>query len=470
MGKAIFRFAPSPTGLLHAGNARTGIVNWLYARKLGGQFMLRLDDTDRERSKQEYEDAIIEDLKWLGLDWDIFARQAERMDRYDEIIAQLKSIGRLYPCYETEEELSLKRKVQLSRGLPPIYDRGSLNLTPDQVKAYEAEGRKPHWRFKLRAGDVSWQDEVRGKVAFDGAKLSDPVLIRQDGTPLYTITTIVDDIDFGITHIVRGEDHVTNTAIQIQLFEALDGTIPIFGHLPLITDATGSGLSKRLGSLSLQDLRAERFHPMALNNLLAHLGTGIPVVPHTDINGLVQDFDINHYSRSTPKFDMAELAQINAKLLHIKPFSKAIEEFYDMGIISPPSQLTSKTRQDLENFWDVIRGNLEVMDDVRFWFEVCFGHIPARDHLDRTYIETALALLPKEPWDQTTWSQWTTALKEKTGRKGKDLFHPLRKVLTDCDDGPELKLLLPIIGYDRVTRRLQEFLAAEDQTSNKAAG
>ncbi len=325
------RFAPSPTGKLHVGNVRTAIIVWLSARKLGGTFMLRLDDTDEERSTEEYADAIMRDLKWLGMEWDEFARQRDRMDRYDECIQELKESGRLYPCYETSEELALKRKSLLSRGLPPIYDRAALELSDEQKEKYEAEGRKPHWRFLLKHNPIEWNDLIRGAVKFEGKDLADPVLIREDGRPLYHLCSVIDDIDFNITHIIRGEDHVTNSAAHVQMFEALGAKPPAMAHLSLISDAEGGKLSKRIGSLGIETLRdEEKLHPMAILSYLAYLGTSLPIEATKDRADLIEKFDFNNFSRSTPKFDIEELFRLNTKLLHetsLKRLSRSLKKW-----------------------------------------------------------------------------------------------------------------------------------------------
>jgi len=441
------RFAPSPTGRLHVGNARIALVNWLYARKHGGTFLLRLDDTDVERSKQEHADAILRDMEWLGLTHDRFARESDRMDRYMAATEALKASGRLYPCYETPAELELKRKSLLTRGLPPIYDRAALKLTDDERRKLEGEGHRPHWRLKLAAGDVAWDDLVRGPCHFQGAHLSDPVLVREDGRPLYTLSSAVDDIDLGITHVIRGEDHVANTAVQIQLFQALfdalgGGPVPVFAHLPLLVDASGGALSKRFGSLSLETLRADGIEPMAINSLLAHLGTADPVEPFLHLGDLIQGFDFKRFGRAAPRFDPRELQQVNAKLLHLLPYAEVADRLKAMGLA-----------QAGEAFWLAVRGNIERLADARDWWAVCQGAIaPALDNIDMA--QKAAALLPAEPWDEKTWSQWTGAIAQATGLKGKALFLPLRRALTGRDHGPELKSLLPLIGRARATARL----------------
>ena len=319
------RFAPSPTGRLHVGNARVALVNWLFARQGGGSFLLRMDDTDAERSTEAFAQGIEEDLTWLGLAWAEFARQSDRTDRYDLAAERLKEAGRLYPCYETPDELSLKRKAQLSAGRPPIYDRAALKLSEADRKALEAEGRRPHWRFKLEHAAIDWQDLVRGPQHFEGDKLSDPVLIREDGRPLYTLSSVVDDAELEVSHVIRGEDHVANTAVQVQLFQALGARVPGFGHLPLLMDAQGKGLSKRLGSLSLEALRGEGLEPITINAYLAALGTPDAPEAALTLEDLAASFDIARYGRAAPKFDPSDLDLLNARILHNMPFEAVAE-------------------------------------------------------------------------------------------------------------------------------------------------
>ncbi|MBP2228219.1 glutamyl-tRNA synthetase [Azospirillum agricola] len=437
------RFAPSPTGRIHVGNVRLALVNWLFARKTGGSFLFRLDDTDEERSTQEFADGIARDLTWLGLTWDRFARESDRYPRYDEAAAALKAARRLYPCYETPEELSLKRASLVSQGRPPIYDRAALRLSDADRARLEGEGRKPHWRFKLTPTPVEWTDLVRGPVKFEGTALSDPVLIREDGRPLYTLTSVVDDADFAITHIIRGEDHVANTAVQIQIFEALGASVPAFAHLPLLTDAGGQGLSKRLGSLSIGSLRDDDgIEPMALSSLLAKLGTSDPIEARLTLDELVAEFDLSKVSRATPKFDPEDLARLNARILHLTPFERVAGRLEAMGLTGADAA-----------FWDAVRPNLARLEDAREWWAVT--HAPVTPLVeDAAFLEQAAALLPAEPWDLATWGVWTNAVKGATGRKGKELFLPLRRALTGRDHGPELKNLLPLIGRARALRRL----------------
>lgn len=438
------RFAPSPTGLLHVGNARTALVTWLFARHNEGKFLLRMDDTDGERSSDTFAEAIHDDLVWMGLDWDMFARQAGRLAEYEKAIDKLKDSGRLYPCYETPEELALKRKSQLGRGLPPIYDRGALKLSDAEKEKYEAQGRKPHWRFKLNHAKIEWNDLVRGHVHFEGADMSDPVLIREDGSPLYHICSVVDDIEFGITHIVRGEDHVSNTACHIQMFEALGATPPEFAHLPLLADKDGGKLSKRLGSLSVASLRDDDgIEPMALASLLARLGTSDAIEAETGMFKLIESFDFEKFSRGAPKFDPEELKRLNARILHETPFEEVHERLAEMGLDGID-----------EEFWNAVRPNLARFSEVADWWQIAKGEIePVIE--DGDYTKEAAALLPEEPWNTETWSSWVNGIKDQTGRKGKQLFMPLRQALTGQAHGPELGQLLPLIGRERAVARLK---------------
>lgn len=436
------RFAPSPTGRLHVGNARVALLNWLFAQAEGGRFILRIDDTDEERSETVYEEAIREDLAWLGLDWDEEARQSSRLDRYETAAETLRAAGRLYPCYETAEELALKRRTLRERGLPPIYDRAALALGEADHARLEAEGRRPHWRFRLAHEAIEWTDVIHGDWRFEGENLSDPVLVREDGRPLFALSSAVDDIDMAISHVVRGEDHVSTTAAQIQLFRALGAEPPIFAHLPLLTDAGGQGLSKRLGSLSLSDLRRQGIEPMAINSYLALLGTPDPIRAVPALEELAADFDLARYGRAAPKFDPAELQHLNARLLHDLPFEAVADRLAALGLDSADAA-----------FWEAVRPNLDRLDDARIWNTVCRGEIePAIE--DANFARAAAALLPAEPWDEETWGAWTAAVKAATGHKGKALFLPLRRALTGLDHGPELKHLLPLIGRARAEARL----------------
>jgi glutamyl-tRNA synthetase len=436
------RFAPSPTGRLHVGNARPALINWLFARKAGGRFILRIDDTDRERSRLDHEEAIGQDLIWLGLTWDQKENQSARFARYDDVAERLRAAGRLYPCYETPEELEYKRKRQLARGVPPVYDRAALKLTEAERNAFEAEGRKPHWRFKLEEGEVRWDDLCRGPCHYNASHLSDPVLIRADGSHLYTLPSVFDDADMGVSHVIRGEDHVTNTAAQIQIFLAIGAKPPQFAHLPLLTDATGQGLSKRLGSLSLGELRESGIEAMALNSLLAKLGTSSAIQPRQSLAELIAEFDIAKFSRATPKFDPLELQHLNARLLHEMSFADAAPRLKQAGLDAD------------EAFWMAVRANLTQINDARDWWHICREEVsPVIE--DGAFAGQAAELLPPEPWTAETWKGWAGAVQQATGRKGRELFHPLRLALTGRENGPELKTLLPLIGRTRAAARLR---------------
>ncbi|RAU23412.1 glutamate--tRNA ligase [Paramagnetospirillum kuznetsovii] len=440
MASPTVRFAPSPTGLLHVGNARVALINWLFAKANGGRFILRLDDTDLERSKPEFVAAIEEDLGWLGLAWDRKEFQSARLDRYHAAAERLKAMGRLYPCWETADELDYKRKRQMARGKPPVYDRSALTLSPADIAKLEAEGRTPHWRFKLDHEDVRWDDLVRGASHYHGANLSDPVLIRGDASFLYTLPSVVDDMEFGVTHIVRGEDHVTNSAPQIQLFQALGGVAPAFAHLPLLTGVGGEGLSKRLGSGSLRELRERGVEAMALNSMLAKLGSSDAIEIRHSLADLATEFAWSKFGRGTPKFDPAELERLDARLLH----SAGFEEVRDRLDIPDAD----------EAFWLAIRANLTQLSDAALWWAICRAELaPVIE--DAAFTETAADLLPPEPWDAGTWSLFTEAVKQATGAKGKALFHPLRMALTGRENGPELKTLLPLMGRARAMSRLK---------------
>lgn len=435
----IVRFAPSPTGLLHVGNARMALMNYLYAKAHDGKFILRLDDTDKERSTEESAQAIQADLKWMGMAWDRLERQSDRMARYEEAFEKLKSMGRVYACYETPEELDTKRKRLLARHKPPIYDRGALELTDEDKAKLEAEGRKPHWRFKLNHDDINFDDLVRGPVHFHGANVSDPVLVRADGTFLYMLPSAVDDIDMGITHVLRGEDHVSNTAIQTQIFEALGAECPTFGHMPLLTDISGEGLSKRLGSLGVQSLREEGYEAMALNNVLAHMGTSDAMAAHKTIDDLAKAFDITHYGRATPKFDPDQLKHANMAQVHGLTFEEAKDRLPDLNFD--------------ETFWAAIQPNLEKITDAKGWYDIVHGKVtPVIEDTD--FAAKASALLPSGDWTDATWKEWTNAVKAETGAKGRGLFMPLRQALTGMDHGPELGVLLPLIGPEKTKARL----------------
>ena len=442
MSSVKVRFAPSPTGRLHVGNLRTALVNYLFARKHGGSFMLRIDDTDEERSSAEFETAIKDDLKWMGMGWDCEDRQSSRLKRYDEALAQLVQAGRAYACYETTDELSLKRKAQLLAGRPPIYDRAGLKLTDQEKAKLEADGRRPHWRFLLNDTEVSWHDMVRGDVAYHMSSLSDPVLMREDGRVIYTLASVVDDIEHDITHIIRGEDHVTNSAAQIQLFEALGSSAPMMGHVALLSGADGEGLSKRLGSLSIGALRQDGIEPVAIASLLARIGTADPVVPQRQLAAVIDRFDLSKFGRATAKFDPSELAKLNSQIMQELDFADVEMRLAVSGVTGD------------EQFWLAVRGNLATVDEARVWWDICTK--PLTPVIDApTVTNAAAALLPAGDLDSAMWSSWTKSISAETGVNGKGLFMPLRLALTGRDTGPEIAPLLAIMGRERVIRRLQ---------------
>ncbi len=441
------RFAPSPTGHLHVGNARIALANYLFARRHGGRFLLRLDDTDRERSRPEFADAIGQDLRWLGLDWDETFRQSERLARYEAAADRLRASGRLYPCFESEAELRAKREARLKRGLAPVYDRAMLHLTKAQLDAAEAGGKRPYWRFLLSDRAVAWHDLVLGARQVKLPAVSDPVLIRADGTPLYTFTSVVDDLAEGITHIIRGEDHITNTGVQIDLLSALGGASEAIGfaHLPLLTDSDGGKLSKRLQSLSLRSLRRDGIEPAAIAAYLARLGSSADPEP-LPLADLAARFDLGAYSASAARFDLRQLLALNRRVLHGLSFAEVATRL--------PAGVS-------DAFWRAVRGNLDFLREAEDWWVVVNGDItvPAMPE-EADFLSLAAELLPPEPWDEGVWRRWTEALKAASGRRGRALFHPLRLALTGEEEGPELALLLPLIGR---TRALARLLAAARQ-------
>ncbi len=423
------RFAPSPTGYLHIGNLRAALFNYCIARQAGGEFILRIDDTDPERSKEEYVEAIKEDLTWLGLTWDRVERQSERLDRYAAAKATLIEMGRLYECFETPTELDLKRKKQLNMGRPPVYDRSALDLTEDQKQAYRDEGRTGHWRFKLDHERIEWTDGILGDISIDAASVSDPVLIRGDGQVLYTLASVVDDTEMGITDVVRGSDHVTNTATQIQMIQALGGTVPNFAHHSLLTGPQGEALSKRLGTLALRDLRARGIAGMAVNSLMARLGSSDPVELRETIDEVVAGFDLTKFGSAPTKFDSDDLEPLTHRWLAARPFAEVETRVRELGV---PEELA-------EVFWDVVRENINTLDDMAEWWQLFYeGGNPKVAEEDAEFVDTALGLLGEPPYTADTWGEWTSAVKEATGRKGKGLFMPLRRAVTGMDRGPEM--------------------------------
>ena len=430
------RFAPSPTGYIHVGNLRTALMNYLIARKAGGTFVLRLDDTDPERSTQEYADGIKQDLEWLGLNWDRLEKQSTRLDRYNGAADELRASGRLYECFETPVELDLKRKKLLNMGKPPVYDRAALELSDAEKDKLRTERGAGHWRFKLDQQRIEFTDGILGDLSIDAASVSDPVLIRGDGQFLYTLASVCDDIDYGITHVVRGSDHVTNTATQIQIIQALGGTLPAFAHHSLLTGPQGEALSKRLGTLALRDLRTQGVQPMALLSHMARLGTSDPVELRMDMADLVDGFDLTHFGAAPTKFDVDDLFPLTAHYNQALAFGDVAGRISDLGV---PADMAEK-------FWDATRENITILDDLNGWWALCRdGVTPLISDEDAEFVAQAMTLLPDAPWDGDTWGAWTKAVKEVSGRKGRGLFMPLRKALTGMEHGPDMSRLMPLL-------------------------
>ncbi len=436
------RFAPSPTGLLHIGNARSAVINWAYSINKGGEFILRIDDTDLERSKKEYENKIKENLSWLGLLWSKTFNQSQRKNTYDKTILLLKKLKKIYPCFETPEELSLKRKNQLLSGKPPIYDRSSLRLTSDQVENLIKKGKTPHWRFKVEKEIIEWDDLIKGKVSFDSKNLSDPVLIREDGSLLYHLPSVVDDVEENITDIIRGEDHITNTAFHIQLFKSLKAKVPRFGHHPFLTDEKGQSFGKRLGSLSIQKMYEDGFESLTLLNYLLSIGTSKNLSKEKNIDILVNNFNINSLATSSPKFSINVLKLLNKDMLQLYDFSDVKQKFIDLNI-----------KDASEDFWIFIKNNINYFSESLDWIKVINS---AETYINNSndYLNLAAELLPEDPYDETTWNVWTDLIKNKTGKKGKELFQPIRFALTGRDKGPELKYLLPLLTKEHILKKL----------------
>ncbi|QPQ54683.1 glutamate--tRNA ligase [Allosphingosinicella flava] len=437
----VTRFAPSPTGKLHVGNIRTALHNWLWAKRHGGRFILRLDDTDKERSREEYADSIRADLQWLGLDWDEEHRQSQRFHRYETAVDRLREMGRVYPCYETAQELDLKRKVQLSRGKPPVYDRAALALTDADFERFEKEGRQPHWRFKLdHSKPIEWQDGIRGRQHFDPALLSDPVIRREDGSWLYMLPSAVDDVDFGVTHVVRGEDHVTNTGLQIQMFEALGAPVPAFAHEALLVGSEGK-LSKRLGSLGVETMREAGIEPMALIAKLARIGTSQPVEAVPTPAPLIEAFCFDTFGRAPARFDMEELEGLNARIIH--------QLDYDQVAGRLPAGMDRAG-------WEAVRPNLRTVAEAADWWHIVEGPVTVEaDPADAAFLAAAVRRAETLDWSDAPWQALTATLKAETGRGGKALFLPLRRALTGRDSGPEMGPLVKLIGKDRSIARLR---------------
>ncbi len=432
----VTRFAPSPTGYIHVGNLRTALFNFLIAKKASGTFILRLDDTDPERSTQEYADGIQRDLEWLGLTWDRIERQSDRLDRYAAAADILRENGRFYEAFETPVELDLKRKKQLNQHLPPVYDRAALALSDAEKDALRAERGQGVWRFQLDQTRIEWTDGILGDLSLDAASVSDPVLIRQDGQVLYTIASVVDDTDMGVTHVVRGSDHVTNTATQIQIMEALGHTAPNFAHHSLLTGPQGEALSKRLGTLALRDLREAGVEPMALLSHMARLGSSQPIELCTSLDELADGFNLNHFGAAPTKFDVEDLYPITARYLHTLPLEKVADQVATIGV---PDDLAA-------TFWNVARANITTRHDIAGWWELFRdGATPLVAEEDREFVAEAFAMLPEPSYSETTWKDWTDAVKEATGRKGKGLFMPLRKAVTGLERGPEMADVMQLL-------------------------
>jgi len=442
------RFAPSPTGFLHVGNIRAAIINFLYAKKTGGKFMLRFDDTDIERVREEYREMIPQDMSWLGLTYDSFIQQSDRLKNYEEAKNLLIKSGRLYECYETAQELSLQRKAQVASGMPPIYNREALNLTNEQRKQLQAQGLKPHYRFLLEEKIVSWDDKIKGRITYEGRHFSDPVLVRDNNVPTYTFCSVIDDIELGVTDIIRGEDHITNTAIQIQIFEALldagfSGKIPSFAHLALVKAMEGK-ISKREGGFDVKTLRNDGYEPFAVVSLLAQIGTSQPIKIYKNFNELIANFNFEIFSKSSTNYDLAELTTINQKLLQI----------LDYQDIKPRLKELNLEEID-EDFWSVMRQNITLLKEIEEWWKICkekFRHNHKED--DKKFLEVAASLLPNDTADKECWNIWLAEIKKNTERKGKDLFMPIRLALSGKEHGPEIKTLINFIARDEILQRL----------------
>tara|TARA_B110000208_G_scaffold37433_1_gene49554 strand:- start:4865 stop:6190 length:1326 start_codon:yes stop_codon:yes gene_type:complete len=432
----ITRFAPSPTGYIHVGNLRTALMNYLIARKAGGTFILRIDDTDPVRSEQKYVDGIRQDLEWLGLHWDKVERQSDRLDRYADAAEKLRSIDRFYEAFETPTELDLKRKKQLNMGKPPVYDRAALNLSAEERDTLRAERGDGVWRFRLDQERINWKDGILGDISIDAASVSDPVLIRGDGQVLYTIASVVDDTDMGVTNVVRGSDHVTNTATQIQIMKALGITPPSFAHHSLLTGPQGEALSKRLGTLALRDLREQGVQPMALLSMMARLGSSDPMELRSEMSELIDGFEVSSFGTAPTKFDVSDLFPLTANVLQVKPLADVADQIADLGV---PADLA-------ETFWTVTRDNITTLKDLAAWWTLFSeGADPVIDDEDAEFVAQAMDMLPEGPFDDTTWKTWTGAVKEATGRKGKGLFMPLRKALTGQSHGPDMSASMTLL-------------------------
>lgn len=441
--KFITRFAPSPTGLLHVGNTRTALINYLLALKEDGKFILRIDDTDEERSKDEFIDQIKQDLEWLEINFQETFRQSERLTRYNENFEKLKENGLIYPCFEDPEELERKRKRLIERRKPPVYDRAALNLSQNEIAKLIDKGTKPYWRFKLSSKRVIFNDLVRGEVRVETSAQSDPVIKRDDGGYLYNLPSVVDDIDMGITHVVRGEDHVTNSAIQVEMFEALDKPVPIFGHHPMLVNGNGEPFSKRNAASSIKSLREKYLNPIAINSLNISIGTSIDLKPIYSMKEMAENFDIGTLGRAPARYSEKQLLKLNSMIVSSLSFLQLSDDFKELGY-------------DInEDIWECIKNNIETLTEVKEWLKVIKGPIKNENKLDSEFMRIAEKLLPEEPWDETAWEKWVSKIKERTKKTGKDLFLPLRRAITGKSNGPELNKLIILIGYKEIRNRLK---------------
>ena len=437
------RFAPSPTGLLHVGNARSAVLNWAFAKKNNGSFILRIDDTDQARSSKEFENKIKENLSWLGLDWNKTFNQSERTNLYNSNIEKLKNDGRLYPCFETAEELSLKKKSLLSSGKPPIYDRSSLSLSKEEINEKINSGLSPHWRFRLEDGIIHWNDLIKDQAKFDSKYLSDPILIREDGSLLYHLPSVIDDIDEGITHIIRGEDHITNTAFHIQIFNALDAHPPHFAHHPFLTDQEGKGFGKRIGSLSIENLRSEGYEDISIINYLLNIGSSEDIKPETKLQNIISNFDIKNISNSSAKFSDHVLKSLNSDLLKIYNYEDIKSKFESLD-----------NKIDSKKLWKFSQHNIEFFKDIENWLSTVEIIIDIEKYdIPDALIAAAIECIPSDPFSYETWDSWTKSINAKTGLKGKALYMPLRVILTGKEKGPELKNFLPLLDKETLLRK-----------------
>jgi len=442
------RFAPSPTGFLHVGNIRTAIINFLYAKKNNGQFYLRLDDTDTQRVREEYREMILQDLEWLGLKHDLFFSQSQRLENYQQAKDRLIASGRLYECFETEEELNLQRKSQNASGIAPIYNRNALKLTNEQKNNLRSQGLKPHYRFLLDERIIAWDDKIKGRITYDGRHFSDPVLVRQEdengvGIPTYTFCSVVDDIDYVITDIIRGEDHITNTAIQIQIFEALGATPPSFAHLALVKASSGK-ISKREGGFDIKSLRQEGYEPMSIVNFLSQIGTSDSLKIHKDFQGLIEDFSFSKFSKSATNYDIIEINNINQKLI----------QNIDFDIIKKRLKQLQVNTEISQEFWEIFKGNITFIHEIIEWIDICFGKFRYPNNPnDQEFLKQCLEVLPEITTDPNSWQLWLDGIKKISPRKGKDLFMPIRLALSGKESGIELKHLINFIPRQEIIAR-----------------